>query len=79
MAGGGGHSAPGGWFVVFDWLIAHDGDPLEMVRHRRRDLGFAMVSSYRKALEAAGFTDVMLVILNLWKTSDQAQAGIMRL
>ncbi|HUS54225.1 MAG TPA: methyltransferase domain-containing protein [Thermohalobaculum sp.] len=73
---------PGGWFVASDWMISHDGDPSpEMARYiAAEDLGFAMASPgrFRKALEAAGFTDVMLVNRNLWYR-DQAQAELARL
>jgi len=73
---------PGGWFVASDWLISHDGEPSpEMARYiEAEDLGFAMASPerYRKALEAAGFTDVTLVNRNLWYR-DQARAELARL
>jgi len=72
---------PGGWFVASDWLISHDGAPSpEMTQYiENEDLGFAMASPgrYRKALEAAGFTDVTLVNRNLWYR-DQARAELAR-
>ena len=73
---------PGGWFVASDWLISHDGEPSPEMAHyiEAEDLGFAMASPerYRKALGAAGFTDVTLVNRNLWYR-DQARAELARL
>ena len=61
---------PGGWFAASDWLIAHDGEPSpEMHEYlRREDLDFGMASPgrYRRALEGAGFVDVVLVDRNPW-------------
>ncbi|MCB9433235.1 MAG: methyltransferase domain-containing protein [Ardenticatenaceae bacterium] len=62
--------APGGWFVASDWLIAHDGEPSpEMADYiRREDLDFGMASPtrYCRALEAAGFVDIILSNRNRW-------------
>ena len=61
---------PGGWFVVSDWLISHDGEPSpEMADYlAKEDLDFGMASParYRRALEKAGFVDVSLTNRNPW-------------
>ncbi len=73
---------PGGWFVASDWLIGHDGPPSPEMAHyiRCEDLDFAMASPgrYRRALEAAGFTDIRLVNRNPWYR-EQARAELARL
>lgn len=73
---------PGGCFVASDWLISHDGEPSpEMARYiAAEDLDFAMASPsrYRRALEAAGFTEVRLVNRNPWYR-EQARAELARL
>lgn len=61
---------PGGWFVASDWLIAHDRAPSpEMAAYiaaEALDFGMASPARYRRALEAAGFTDVVLHDRNAW-------------
>ena len=61
---------PGGRFVASDWLISHDGEPSpEMAEHiAKEDLDFEMASParYRRALETAGFVDVLLTNRNPW-------------
>lgn len=61
---------PGGMLVVSDWLISHDGDPSpEMADYiAKEDLDFGMASPdrYRKALEAAGFTEISPKNRNSW-------------
>lgn len=61
---------PGGRLAASDWLISHDDDPSpEMKRYLEAEgLSFGMASParYRRALEAAGFTDVRLVNRNGW-------------
>lgn len=73
---------PGGWFTASDWLIAHDGPPSPaMARYiALEDLDFAMASPtrYRRALEAAGFTDIRLVNRNPWYR-EQARAELDRM
>ena len=78
---------PGGIFAASDWLISHGGDPSpEMARYiEMEDLGFAMSSpeQYAKAIEAAGFQDVVLTNRNPWYRDVAAQeladmAGPMR-
>jgi len=60
----------GGWFVASDWLIAHDGQPSPQMAEYliAEDLGFGMASPdrYRRALEDAGFVDVVLRNRNAW-------------
>lgn len=73
---------PGGWFVASDWLISHDGPPSPEMAHyiKCEDLDFAMASPtrYRKALEVAGFTDIILLNRNPWYR-EQARAELARL
>lgn len=73
---------PGGWFAASDWLIGHDGEPSPEMAHyiRCEDLGFAMASParYRRALEAAGFTDIRLVNRNPWYR-EEARAELARM
>ncbi|MDZ7841856.1 MAG: methyltransferase domain-containing protein [Gammaproteobacteria bacterium] len=61
---------PGGRLLASDWMIAHDDEPSpEMKRYIEQEgLSFAMASPdrYRRALEAAGFTDVELHNRNPW-------------
>lgn len=61
---------PGGWLLASDWMIAHDDEPSpDMKRYIEQEgLSFAMASPerYRRALEAAGFTDVALRNRNPW-------------
>lgn len=61
---------PDGWFVASDWLIAHDDAPSpQMAAYlAAEDLGFGMASPdrYRRALEGAGFVDVVLRNRNAW-------------
>jgi phosphoethanolamine N-methyltransferase len=62
--------APGGWLVASDWMIAHDAEPSDEMKHYLdcEGLSFAMASParYRTALEGAGFTDVELRNRNPW-------------
>lgn len=73
---------PGGWFAASDWLISHDGEPSPEMAHyiRCEDLDFAMASParYRRALEAAGFTDIRLVNRNPWYR-EEARAELARM
>ena len=61
---------PGGWLAASDWLMSHDDTPSpEMQAYiAAEDLDFAMASPdrYRKALGAAGFTDIALTNRNPW-------------
>ncbi len=61
---------PGGWFAASDWLMSHDDAPSpEMAEYiALEDLDFAMASParYRRALEAAGFTNIALTNRNRW-------------
>jgi SAM-dependent methyltransferase len=61
---------PGGWFAASDWLIGHDGPPSpDMARYiacEGLDFGMASPAAYRRALEAAGFADVVLENRNRW-------------
>ena len=73
---------PGGWFVASDWLISHDGDPSpEMASYiaaEALDFGMASPDRYRRALEAAGFADIVLVNRNEWYR-EVARAELARL
>ncbi len=61
---------PGGWFAASDWLTGHDGPPSpEMEAYlRQEDLDFGMASpaGYARALEQAGFEDIVLTNRNAW-------------
>lgn len=61
---------PGGEFAASDWLTNHDGDMSPEMAHyvKMEDLEFQMAApeKYRQAMEAAGFTDVILVNRNPW-------------
>lgn len=61
---------PGGRVLASDWLIAHDDEPSpEMKRYIEQEgLSFNMASPerYRRAMLAAGFTDVALRNRNPW-------------
>ena len=61
---------PGGFVAASDWLTSHDGEPSADMRVylEAEDLGFGMASPdrYRRALEAAGFTDIEIVDRNPW-------------
>lgn len=61
---------PGGRVLASDWLIAHDDEPSpEMKRYIEQEgLSFNMASPerYRRAMQAAGFTDVELRNRNPW-------------
>ena len=73
---------PGGWFAASDWLTDHDGEPSDEMRYylKCEDLDFAMASParYRRALEAAGFTDIRLVDRNPWYR-EHARAELARM
>lgn len=64
---------PGGSFLSSDWLRSHDGTPSdEMLKYLElEDLGFDMASPqrYKKALEQAGFIDIVLDNRNSWYTT----------
>lgn len=68
---------PGGTFVASDWLTSQDGTPSEAMRHylKCEDLDFGMASPvrYRRALEAAGFTDIVLRDRNPWYREEAAR------
>jgi SAM-dependent methyltransferase len=61
---------PGGWFLASDWLIGHDGEPSLAMRDyiaaEGLDFGMASPGGYRKALEAAGFGEVVVTSRNGW-------------
>jgi phosphoethanolamine N-methyltransferase len=61
---------PGGWFVASDWLISHDGEPspamATYIAAEALEFGMASPARYRRALEAAGFVDVVLRDRNQW-------------
>ncbi len=67
---------PGAVFVASDWLMSHDGEPSRDMQAylKSEDLGFGMASPkvYAKALEQAGFVDVVLTNRNAWYC-DQAK------
>lgn len=61
---------PGGTLAMSDWLIAHDDEPTPaMARYIEAeglDFGMASPQRYRRALQAAGFVDVVLRNRNAW-------------
>lgn len=61
---------PGGFFAASDWLTSHDGAPSPDMKAYldAEGLSFGMASPrrYRKAVEAAGFTEVEIVDRNAW-------------
>jgi phosphoethanolamine N-methyltransferase len=61
---------PGGQFAASDWLISHDGAPsaqmADYIREEGLDFAMASPSTYKAAMEAAGFVDVELVNRNPW-------------
>jgi ubiquinone/menaquinone biosynthesis C-methylase UbiE len=61
---------PGGWFVASDWLIGHDDEPSPAMREylaaEGLDFGMASPTTYRAALQAAGFTDIQLHSRHEW-------------
>jgi phosphoethanolamine N-methyltransferase len=73
---------PGGLFVASDWLIGHDGEPSpEMkayIEAEALDFGMASPATYRAALEAAGFVDIVLRDRNPWYR-EVAKAELARL
>ena len=73
---------PGGWFAASDWLISHDDEPSEAMKHyiKLEGLEFAMASpgKYRRALSRAGFVDISLTNRNPWYF-EQAKAELERL
>ena len=70
---------PEGCFVASDWMISHDSEPSDPMKAyiAAEDLGFGMASPdrYRRALEAAGFVDVVLTNRNAWYR-EEAQAEL---
>lgn len=61
---------PGGTFAASDWLTSHDGEPSPDMKAylAAEGLSFGMASPdrYRRAMEDAGFTDVVTVDRNAW-------------
>jgi phosphoethanolamine N-methyltransferase len=72
----------GGWFAASDWLIGHDGEPSpamkEYIAAEGLNFGMASPARYRAALEAAGFTDIVITSRNAWYR-ETAKAEIARL
>ncbi|MDH3264491.1 MAG: methyltransferase domain-containing protein [Paracoccaceae bacterium] len=68
---------PGGTFVASDWLTSKDGEPSEQMKYylKCEDLDFGMASParYRKALKAAGFTEIKLSNRNTWYREESAR------
>ena len=62
--------APGGWFAASDWLGGYEGDPppemLAYIAAEGLDFGLASVSTYRDALNKAGFADIETRDRNKW-------------
>ncbi|GJL82959.1 MAG: hypothetical protein DHS20C01_25930 [marine bacterium B5-7] len=61
---------PGGWFIASDWLIGHDDEPSDEMKHyiALEGLSFGMASPnrYGAALQAAGFDEISLTNRNVW-------------
>lgn len=61
---------PGGWLAASDWMIAHDDTPSPQMQAyiEQEGLSFNMASPerYRRAMDAAGFTDIELRNRNPW-------------
>ena len=61
---------PGGIFAASNWMIGHDGEPSQDMKDyiEAEGLSFSMGSParYRRAMEGAGFRDVVLVDRNPW-------------
>ncbi len=70
---------PGGRFIASDWLISHDGEPSVQMKAyiAAEDLDFGMASPdrYGRALEDAGFVEVVLTNRNAWY-SEEATAEL---
>lgn len=68
---------PGGWFAASDWLTSTDGEPSAAMRHylacEDLDFGMASPARYARALEAAGFVDVVLTDRNPWYREEAAR------
>lgn len=60
----------GGWFVASDWLAGYDDQPSpEMQAYlvaEGLDFGLASATTYREAMQAAGFVDIGIVDRNEW-------------
>lgn len=73
---------PGGFFAASDWLIAHDGEPSDLMKAyvAAEGLSFHMASPafYRRALEEAGFANVETRHRNEWYR-EEAQRELERL
>jgi phosphoethanolamine N-methyltransferase len=73
---------PGGHVAASDWMISHDGEPTADMKAyvAAEGLSFAMASParYRRAMEKAGFVDVVTVDRNPWYR-DVARAELERL
>ncbi|SHG91442.1 Ubiquinone/menaquinone biosynthesis C-methylase UbiE [Cognatiyoonia sediminum] len=67
----------GGQFAASDWLISHDEAPsaqmADYIQEEGLDFAMASPSTYRKAMEDAGFVDVELVNRNPWYAKVAAQ------
>ena len=61
---------PGGVFAASNWMIGHDGEPSPQMKAyvAAEGLSFAMRSPthYRRAMEAAGFRDIIVTDRNPW-------------
>ncbi|MCR5856515.1 methyltransferase domain-containing protein [Mesorhizobium sp. J428] len=61
---------PGGTIAASNWMISHDGEPSDDMKAyiAAEGLSFAMASParYAKAMERAGFRDVVMVDRNPW-------------
>jgi len=61
---------PGGIFAASDWLAGYEGEPSPEMRAYIKaeglDFGLAAATTYRDALENAGFEDIQLTDRNAW-------------
>lgn len=68
---------PGGYFAASDWLISHDGTPspdmADYLDAEGLSFGMAPPARYRRAMEAAGFTDITTTSRNDWYRIEAAQ------
>ncbi|MDG2406261.1 MAG: methyltransferase domain-containing protein [Paracoccaceae bacterium] len=68
---------PGGQFAASDWLISHEGPPSPQMADyiKEEELDFAMASptTYRQAMQDAGFVEIELVNRNPWYAKVAAQ------